>query len=528
MRRAGCALTALLAVLMLAAPALAQKRGGILRVYHRDSPGSMSLLEEGSFSVAVPIMGVFNNLVMYDQHVPQNSLASIVPDLASAWSWNDDYTRLTFTLRQGVKWHDGKPFTARDVKCTWDLLTGKSKDALRLNYRGTWYVNLDEVEINGDYEATFRLKRPQPALIEMLASGHAPVYPCHVSAREMRQHPIGTGPFKFVEYQANKTIKVTRNPDYWKPGLPYLDGVEYTIIASRATAMLAFVAGKFDMTFPYEVTIPMMRDIRSQVPQAICEVVPLNIAPNLLITRQPPFDNLDLRRAIMLSVDRRAFIDILAEGQGDIGGAMLPPPAGKWGLPPEILATLPGYDPDVAKSRGEARKLMTALGYGPDKHLKVKLSVRNLASYRDPAAILIDHLKEVWIDAELELVETANWVPRLIRKEFQFALSQVGVATDEPDQNFTEYYACGSPRNYTGYCSRELDELVTKQSMERDVAARRRQVWEIDRRLQADVVRPILFHMRGGTCWRPEVKNLTLMVNSPYNGWRMEDVWLDR
>ncbi|MBI3516390.1 MAG: ABC transporter substrate-binding protein [Proteobacteria bacterium] len=513
---------------LAAGEALAQKRGGVLRVYHRDSPGSMSLLEEGSFSVAVPIMGVFNNLVMYDQHVRQNSLESIVPDLATRWTWNAEFTQLTFELRQGVRWHDGKPFTARDVKCTWDLLTGKSKDTLRINSRSTWYVNLEEVTTQGDHEATFHLKRAQPALLAMLASGHAPVYPCHVPAREMRQHPVGTGPFKFVEYQANKTIKVTRNPDYWKPGLPYLDGIEFTIIASRATAMLAFIAGKFDMTFPYEVTIPMLRDIKSQAPQAICETVPLNIAPNLLVNRQPPFDNLTLRRAIALSFDRRAFIDILAEGQGDLGGAMLPPPEGKWGLPPEILATLPGYDPDVAKSRVEARKLMTGLGYGPDKRLKVKLSTRNLATYRDPSAILIDHLKEIWIDAELDLVETANWVPRLIRKDFQFAFSLVGSAVDDPDQNFSEYYACGSPRNYTGYCNAELDRLVTKQSMERDPAERRRQVWEIDRRLQEDVVRPILFHMRAATCWRPEVKNITLMVNSTYNGWRLEDAWLDK
>ncbi len=530
MRRSGRAIAAVFGLLLAstAGEAVAQKRGGILRVYHRDSPASMSLLEEGSFSVAVPIMGVFNNLVVYDQHVKQNSLESIVPDLATRWHWNDDYTQLTFELREGVRWHDGKPFTARDVQCTWDLLQGKAKDGLRLNYRGTWYVNLQEITARGDHEVTFQLKRPQPALIEMLASGHAPIYPCHVPARDMRRHPIGTGPFKFVEYQANKTIKVARNPDYWKPDRPYLDGIHFTIIASRATAALAFVAGEFDMTFPYEVTIPMMREIKGQLPQAICEVVPLNIAPNLLVNRQPPFDNLTLRRAIAMSIDRRAFIDILAEGQGDLGGAMLPPPEGKWGLPPEILATLPGYDPDVAKSRAEARTLMRELGYGPDKRLKVKLSVRNLATYRDPGAILVDHLKEIWIDAELDLVETANWVPRLIRKDFQFALSLLGAATDEPDQNFSEYYACGSPRNYTGYCNAELDQLVTTMSMERDAEARKRQVWEIDRRLQADVVRPVLFHMRAATCWRPEVKNITLMVNSTYNGWRLEDAWLDR
>ena len=88
----------------------------------------------------------------------------------------------------------------------------------------------------------------------------------------MRQHPIGTGPFKFVEYKPNQSIKVAKNPDYWKPGRPYLDGIEYTIIPNRSTAILAFIAGKFDMTFPYEVTVPLLKDIKSQAPKAICEI----------------------------------------------------------------------------------------------------------------------------------------------------------------------------------------------------------------------------------------------------------------
>ena len=104
-----------------------------------------------------PMMGVFNNLVMYKQDVPLSSLDSIVPDLATEWSWEEDRTALTFKLRQGVKWHDGKPFTANDVKCTWDMLQGKTSDKLRLNPRKAWYLNLDEVVTNGDYEVTFRL-----------------------------------------------------------------------------------------------------------------------------------------------------------------------------------------------------------------------------------------------------------------------------------------------------------------------------------------------------------------------------------
>jgi peptide/nickel transport system substrate-binding protein len=520
-------IAALILSLLAGNVALAQKSGGILRVYHRDSPASMSVHEQGTISAIMPMSQVFNNLVVYDMKVPQNSLSSIVPDLATSWAWSADGTKLTFKLREGVKWHDGKPFSAKDVKCTWDLLTEKAKDGLRLNWRAGWYHNLADVTTNGDHEAVFHLKRPQPAMLALLAAGYSVVYPCHVSPREMRTHPIGTGPFKFVEFKPNQLIKLARNPDYWKKGLPYLDGVEYTIIANRSTAILAFVSGQFDLTFPYEVTIPLVKDVKSQYPDAVCEVGATNLASNLLINRVPPFDNPELRRAIALTIDRKAFVDILTEGKGDIGAAMLPGPEGIWGLPADVLKTLPGYDPDVAKSRTEARAIMRKLGYGPDNRLKVKLASRNLAIYRDPAVILIDHLKEIYIDGELEIVETANWAPKLVRRDFQFGLSTVGNGVDEPDQNFYESYVCGS-RTYTGYCNPEVDKLVDQQSVESDFEKRRRIVWDIDRRLQEDVARPMLYFMRAGTCWRPEVKGIRLMSNSIYNNWRLEDVWIDR
>ena len=508
-------------------PAHAQKQGGILRVYHRDSPASMSIHEEGTISAVMPVMGVFNNLVMYDQHVPQNSLDSIVPDLATSWAWNKEFTELTFKLRQGVNWHDGKPFTSADVKCTFDLLTGKATEKLKVNFRANWFTNIVETVTNGPDQAIFRFKQPQPAFLALLASGFTPVYPCHVSVRDRRQNPIGTGPFKFVEFKANQSMKVARNPNYWKPGLPYLDGIEYTIIPNRSTAILGFVSGKFDLTFPFEVSIPLLKDVKNQMPEAVCQVTPTNTAPNVLMNPSPPFDDLRLRRAVAMALDRKAFIDIMGEGQGDVGGAMLPTPAGVWGLPPEILKTLPGFSGNVQASREEARATMRTLGYGPDKHLKVKMSTRNIPTYRDAAVLLMDQLKEIWIDGELELIETATWVPKLIRREYQIALSVVGNGVDEPDQQFFENYVCGS-RTYMDYCNKDLDALVNQQSMEPDQEKRKRLVWEIDRRLQVDAVRPMLYFIRAGTCWRPEVKNLTLMVNSTFNGWRMEDVWLDR
>src|SRR3954453_3494976 len=178
----------------IAHPAFAQKSGGILRQYMIDSPASMSIHEETTVVAERPMMGVFNNLVLFDQHVKQNSLDVIVPGLAPHWSWDEDGPRLTFHLRQGVKWHDGKPFTAADVKCTMDLLQGKGTEKLRVNPRRSWFDNVSSVTTSGDYEVTFHLKRPQPSLLSLLASGMSPVYPCHVSPAQMRQHPIGTGP----------------------------------------------------------------------------------------------------------------------------------------------------------------------------------------------------------------------------------------------------------------------------------------------------------------------------------------------
>src|SRR5713101_2048343 len=168
-----------LAAISVGATAFAQKPGGVLRVHAGDSPPSLSMHEEVDAQPARMTMPIFNNLVMFDQHTKQNSMASIVPDLATGWSWNEDGTALTFPLRQGVKWHDGKPFTAKDVKCTWDLLTGTASEKLRLNPRKSWYANLQSLTINGDYEVAFHLKRPQSSLLALLASGWSPIYPCH-------------------------------------------------------------------------------------------------------------------------------------------------------------------------------------------------------------------------------------------------------------------------------------------------------------------------------------------------------------
>jgi peptide/nickel transport system substrate-binding protein len=171
---------------------------------------------------------------------------------------------------------------------------------------------------------------------------------------------------------------------------------------------------------------------------------------------------------------------------------------------------------------------MQKLGYGPDKRLQVKVATRNIPVYRDPAVILIDQLKEIYIDAEMDVVETSIWHAKVTRKEYQVGLNLTGSGVDDPDQNFYENYKCGSERNYTGYCNPELDKLFDAQSAETDAEKRLKLVWEIDRKLQEDGARPIIMHNRAGTCWQPHVKGIVQQINSIYNNWRMEDVWIDK
>jgi len=516
--------------LLVAAPAFAQKPGGTLRVTHRDSPPSASIHEEATISTVMPFMAVFNNLVRFDvARDPQNRLETVVPELATSWTWSADARRLSMKLQDGVRWHDGKPFTSEDVKCTWEQLIGARDIGLRKNPRRAWYFNLKGVETSGPLDVTFVLNEPQPSFLVMLAGGMSPVYPCHVNGAQMRTKPIGTGPFRFAEFKQNEGMKLTRNPDYWRPGKPYLDAIEYTIMTNRATAMLAFEAGRFDLTLSADWPVHIAAEVKSRAAEVICQDQTTNTQTNLLVNRdRPPFDNPDIRRAMNLAIDRAAFISTLSHGESRLGAMMLPPPAGVWGMPASELAQVEGYEPDNAARRAKAQALMAKLGYSAENPLKIKVSTRNIPDYRDNAVLMIDHLRNAFIEAELEPLDTPVWYARLLKKDYQVGVNVQGVGIDDPDVVLFENFACGSERNYTAYCDKDITALLLRQSQIADFTARRKLVWEIDRKLQEDGARPVIMHNRASTCWWPRVKGVVISSNSIYNHWRFEDVWLDR
>ena len=217
-----------------------------------------------------------------------------------------------------------------------------------------------------------------------------------------------------VEFNRGNSIRLVRNPDYWKKDRPYLDEITFRMIDSRATRMLAFATGDYDITFPADVSVPLMKDVKARAPNAVCEMITTGTQSNLMVNREnPPFDNAELRKAMSLAIDRKAFNAILMEGLALTGGAMLPKPAGEWGMPPEMVASLTGYGPDSAGNVREAQAIMQKLGYSEAKPLQIKIQTRNLPTYRDAAVILTDQLKRIYIVGELDILDTPRWYAKL-------------------------------------------------------------------------------------------------------------------
>jgi len=527
---------ALLLVLVAAAvspPAVGQapKYGGILTLPQRNDPAQgFAIHETGTIDVVWPGSPCFNNLVVFDPLKKQESIDTIIGDLAEKWSWQDNYRNLVFFLRKGVKWHDGRPFSSKDVKYTFDMIR-EAPDAqakLRINPRKAWYSNVEAVEAPDPLTVVFRLKRPQPSLLAMLASGYAPVYAAHVPPATYRSGCVGTGPFKFKEWRKGEYIDFVKNPDYFIKGRPYLDGIRYLVIKNIGTRVAAVQAGRADASFPGDVSGSRAAELKKAVPQLVITKTHQNVNDNLIMnTKKPPFDQVKVRLALSLAIDRAEYVKTVHQGTDAIVGAsMAPKPYGVWGLLEKDVKTLPGYG-NAAANRAKAKKLLAEAGYGPSKPLKVEMGTRAIAIYVDFASFVVAQLKLVGVEAELKQFETAQWHPKVTRRDYELGANLTGIGPDDPDANFFENYSCGSPRNYTDYCDEQVMKMIEAQSQELDPKKRLALVWQIQKKLEMDVARPVMgWRLAYMTEW-PHVKNL-VPHQSIYNWARMQEVWLDK
>ena len=369
-------------------------------------------------------------------------------------------------LRKDVKWHDGKPFTSTDVKHTFDIVR-EAPDAaqkLRINPRNDWYANLEAVEAADPHTVIFRLKRPQPSLLMMLASGYSPVYAAHVPVANYRTGCVGHGPFKVKEWRKGEWLEYVKNPDYFVKGRPYLDGLKYVVIKEPGTRIAALQTHQVDVSFPNEVSKTSAEQLKAAVPSLVITPYSTNVNDNIVMNiKKPPFDNLKVRLAVSHGIDRRGLIQAVHQGGGLPGAAMAPKPYGVWGLLEGDLNTRPGYG-KPADDKAKARKLLGEAGFSPQSPLKVEMVTRNIAIYVTMASFVISELKQIGIEATLKQIETAQWHPLATRGDFQIAANLTGIGADDPDANFYENFACGSPRNYSFYCNEQVMAQIHQQS----------------------------------------------------------------
>jgi peptide/nickel transport system substrate-binding protein len=505
------------------------KMGGSLNVMLREdlSPG-FAIHETSTIGTVFPASPCFNNLVYFDPLKPKESVDTIIGELAEKWSWQDNYRNLVFFLRKDVKWHDGKPFTSKDVKFTFDMVR-EAPDAaakLRLNPRKDWYVNVDAIEAPDAYTVVFRLKRPQPSLIMMLASGYSPVYAAHIPPTQYRTGCVGTGPFKVKEWRHGEFIEYVKNADYFVKGRPYLDGLKYIIIKERGTRTAALQAGQLDMAQPGETTKAAAEQLKAAVPKMTFQPFSTNVTDNIIMNmKKPPFDNPKVRLAVSYAIDRRGLIQAVHQGSANLGAGMAPRPYGVWGLAEKDLLALPGYG-QAADMKAQARKLLAEAKITPQTPLKVEMVTRAIAIYVDMASFVVNELKQVGIEATLKQVETAQWHPMATRGDYQIGANLTGLGPDDPDANFYENFACGSPRNYSGYCNEQVMKMIETQSQEIDHKKRLALVWAIQKKIEEDAARPVLdWRMDHFAMW-PHVKNM-IPHQSIYNFGRMQEVWRD-
>jgi peptide/nickel transport system substrate-binding protein len=527
------ALLILVTAALVVTPASAQtarpKRGGILNSVLTEDPPGLLVHESATISSVWPMSPCYSNLVVFDPLKPLDSAETVIPELAERWSWQDNFRNLVFFLRKNVTWHDGKPFTARDVKHTFDMVREAPDSAakMRTSPRKDWYANVEAIETPEPHTVVFRLRKPQPSLLLMFASGYSPVYPAHVPIADLRQRCVGTGPFRQKEYLRGQLIELERNPSYFVPDRPYLDGIRYTIIRERGTRLAALQAGRIEAFLPLEMTKAMADAAKAQAPSLVITEVGQNGSDNVIVNhKRAPFDNPVVRQAVNLALDRNAYVRGVRQNGAVTGAALMPTPLGFWGLPDAELRTLAGYR-DPAKDKAEAKQLLAKAGYGPDKPLRIDLVTRTLPIYLDLASFVVDQLRLIGMEATLKQLDTAAWFPALSRRDFQIGANLTAGGFDDPDAYLFENYKCGSPRNYTDYCSEEMDRLIDEQSQELDRAKRLKLVADIQRKLEADVARPMLGWRKEYFARWPHVKNL-VPHNALYNYGRMQEVWLDK
>jgi peptide/nickel transport system substrate-binding protein len=409
------------------------KKGGSLILCVGDEPPGLDPTASASAAIdRVVYSNIFEGLVKVDRD------GKLVPGLAARWELSPDAKVYTFHLRKGVVFHNGEPFNAQVAK--WNIERGAAEGTK--NAHPEFFRVIEKIETPDDATLTLTLKEVDALFLFRMAEGDSVMLPMK-GFENTAAAPIGTGPFKFVEWKRGDSVAMERNPNYWNPQLPYLDKVTFRFIKDPSAQAAALKAGDVDILgwlLAPELAADIAKDKRFKVlaGASTSEVV---MSTN---NKAKPFDNKLVRQAMAHAIDRKAVIELVMSGYGTVIGSHWPPVTPYY---KDMTGRFP-YDPKKAK------ELLAKAGYPSGFAATIKLPAIYPYSQR-AGEVIADMLGQVGITLKIEIVEWGFWLDRIFKQK-EFELSMIGHA---------EAWDIGiyaNPNYYFQYDSQEFRDAYAK------------------------------------------------------------------
>jgi peptide/nickel transport system substrate-binding protein len=422
------------------APTPTLKRGSTLIIGRAEDMSGLDPHKQNTSSALRALELMYDPLLTFDKDL------KIVPNLAEAWKWSDDGKTLTITLRKNVKFHNGDPLTTDDVKYSFDrILDDKTFAAAR-----AFFSDLDKVEATDATTVTFRLKRPNATILTALAHPNAAIVSKKfvTSGGSFNKESAGTGAFKLVRWDPGRTLTLTANKDFWLPGLPRLDGVEFRTVADDTAVLAGLRAKTFDLGLLGDVRVAV-RAGAANSPLIVTRAPALSYHALMLNSSRRPFNDARVRQAIACAIDRQEVIDVAAFGEGEMTGPLTPP------YYRANTSDLFCYQ----KNWEKARQLLSDAGRATGLRFKLTLPSDDPILAAEAQDLQVQ-LRRAGVETDLEVLEPGVFNDRWYKADFDAALAAPNGHPD-PDVMLAPYWqSTGNINRIANYRDPDLDKLL--------------------------------------------------------------------
>ncbi|MSQ29596.1 MAG: ABC transporter substrate-binding protein [Dehalococcoidia bacterium] len=498
----------------------APKRGGRLANTFGAAPPSFDVHREITALVPGALSPAFNQLLNFDPLIAQQGPKSVVPDLAEKWEIAADGQTYTFHLVKNAKFHNGTAFTSADVKASFQRQL--SPPAGVVMPRGSQIQAVKSIETPDTSTLTLKLSRPMSplSLLPILAQSWMCIYSQKdiTGNFDFQTKMNGTGPFRLKSADLTTLIAYDRNKDYHVKDRPYLDGVDYYTIPDASTLLAQIQAGAINIASVSPAAFATLKQVLGT--KAEYQTIGLQTVSALNMNSKRGFFIDDrLRRAVALAYNKADAIKLLAQGEGDVGGYMLP--GGAWALPKEELEKIDGYQPYSEAGLAEAKKLVAAAGIQSG----ATFTLLTATGQENPNLFLADQFKKLDIKATLNVVDYNKQYDALNNRNFDAFIISLAFFVDDPDSVYADHFLTNSPLNYSGVGSKAIDDLFLKQSTELDPQKRIELVKNMEKLALPQLSKLIFYYSRSRTVIQ-KAKDFVWPNHNATNH-RFENVWLD-